>query len=203
MKLLGAVSRYSNTPIDVIVGINTTERPSRKEGMGHASGAPSVDFSTPYYPLEPTSMDHPTSLRQGLLAVLAILRASHHLYWTAHWQAKGNNFYDDHLLFERLYKGRLEEIDQVSEISVSLFGPGAVDAITTWEAARLVIDEFSRVDCLICNFITLEKSFQELIGKVLPLAKAEQPGGGVENLLTTVAQTHLQNEYLLQGRDRK
>lgn len=35
--------------------------------------------------------------------------------WTAHWNAKGEGFYGDHLLFERIYSGAEELIDSQGE----------------------------------------------------------------------------------------
>ena len=72
----------------------------------------------------------------AMLQLWASLRAAHHLYWTLHWQAKGQPFYGDHLLFERLYKGRLEEIDDLAELIAGHFGADKLEPMKAWKAAE-------------------------------------------------------------------
>ena len=68
-----------------------------------------------------------------LIAVLAQLRAIKWLAWTAHWKAKGEMSYSDHLLFQRIYSGDgggpdiNEQIDGLGERLIGLYGQGAVD----------------------------------------------------------------------------
>jgi DNA-binding ferritin-like protein len=74
-----------------------------------------------------------------LLKLWACLRASHHVYWTLHWKSKGQPFYGDHLLFERLYTGRVEEIDGLAEIIAGHFGSDKLDAVQSWTDALEVV----------------------------------------------------------------
>ena len=46
-----------------------------------------------------------------LLQLLAILRALHWSHWTLHWKVKGDPFYGDHLMYQRLYEAVVEEIN--------------------------------------------------------------------------------------------
>ena len=71
----------------------------------------------------------------ALLNLWADLRAAHHLYWTLHWQAKGQPFYGDHLLFERLYKAKLEQIDGLAEIIAGHYGSDKLDPLKAWAMA--------------------------------------------------------------------
>jgi DNA-binding ferritin-like protein len=75
----------------------------------------------------------------ALLDVWASLRALHHVLWTLHWQAEGDPQYGDHLLYERLYKARLEEIDRVAELIAALFGADALDAVASWDRAGALL----------------------------------------------------------------
>ena len=64
---------------------------------------------------------------QNLLSMLlAVLRALQFMHLTAHWISKGNAYYGDHLLFERLYGGMGEEIDGLAEKLVAMHGAEAV-----------------------------------------------------------------------------
>jgi hypothetical protein len=55
-----------------------------------------------------------------LSVLLAQLRALHCVHHTHHWQALGDSFYGDHLLFGRLYEGVAGEIDTMGEKAVGL-----------------------------------------------------------------------------------
>ena len=73
--------------------------------------------------------------KDAFLTAWAAIRAAHHVLWTLHWQAEGASSYGDHLLYERLYKARVEEIDRVAELIAALFGPAALDAGASWNDA--------------------------------------------------------------------
>jgi hypothetical protein len=51
---------------------------------------------------------------------LGFLRALNFLHQTHHWQCSGNNYFSDHLLFERLYNETLPEIDKLAEKLIGL-----------------------------------------------------------------------------------
>lgn len=56
-----------------------------------------------------------------------------------HWIAKGDPYYGDHLLFERLYGDVIEEIDLVAEKAVGMGGSSNIDlALVTSQVNRLV-----------------------------------------------------------------
>ncbi len=50
--------------------------------------------------------------------LVAVLRAAAHVHQTHHWQTRGNAFYGDHLLYERLYNETLDGIDRMAERAV-------------------------------------------------------------------------------------
>lgn len=81
----------------------------------------------------------PDALLITLLDLWAALRASHHVYWTLHWQAKGAPYYGDHLLYQRLYEARVKEIDRVAEAVAALYGSDKLDPVAAWNAAGAVI----------------------------------------------------------------
>lgn len=53
---------------------------------------------------------------------IASLRAISFIHTQSHWTTKGNSFYGDHLLFERLYNSSLENLDLAAEKFMGLFG---------------------------------------------------------------------------------
>lgn len=55
-----------------------------------------------------------------LSVMLVNLRFLSMIHQTHHWQARGDSFYGDHLLYERLYNDTVSEIDAIAEKSVGL-----------------------------------------------------------------------------------
>jgi DNA-binding ferritin-like protein len=53
---------------------------------------------------------------------IATLKAISLIHQHSHWTTKGLLFYGDHLLFERIYKSALEDLDLAAEKFIGLFG---------------------------------------------------------------------------------
>ena len=77
----------------------------------------------------------------ALLTLWAHVRAAHHVYWTLHWQARGPTSYGDHLLYQRLYEARIEEIDGLAEVIAAEYGSDKLDPVASWAAASDVIGQ--------------------------------------------------------------
>lgn len=56
--------------------------------------------------------------RSDLAALLAFTRALAHVHQAHHWMTRGRDFYQDHLLFERIYNTAAGEIDPLAEKAV-------------------------------------------------------------------------------------
>lgn len=132
----------------------------------------------------------------AMLKLWASLRAAHHLYWTLHWQAKGQPFYGDHLLFERLYKGRLEEIDDLAELIAGHFGAQVLEPMKAWKAAEECIAKAMAAPSPI--FIA------EMVLEYVEVANDECMSGkfpaGTTNLISGIGTNHLTALYLLKQR---
>ena len=81
---------------------------------------------------------------EALRDLLAMLRAMHWNYWTSHWQSKGDPFYGDHLMFERIYGSIIDEIDGLAEKMVALIGPEAVDPVDSIGRAHTFLAGWSK-----------------------------------------------------------
>jgi len=132
--------------------------------------------------------------------LLAKLRALALYYQTAHWQVKGSLFYQDHLLFDRLYNSVVPEIDKVGERSIGITGDRAVVNLNA--SLQAISDIISAVptECpenlhFASSAIALEKD----VLACLELMKA-QASFGSENLLADIADNHESHLYLLQQR---
>lgn len=71
-----------------------------------------------------------------LSVLLVHLRFLAMVHQTHHWQAQGDSFYGDHLLFERLYGAVSGEIDQIAEKAVGL---GCIDNVSLVMQAQQVM----------------------------------------------------------------
>ena len=61
------------------------------------------------------------SFAQSLKALLYQLRALKFCAWNTHWNVQGEPYYGDHLLFQRIYEGKVDEwIDTLAEKMVYL-----------------------------------------------------------------------------------
>jgi DNA-binding ferritin-like protein len=58
---------------------------------------------------------------------IATLKGLALIHQHSHWTTKGEAFYGDHLLFERLYNSTLENLDLAAEKFMGLFGDKCLD----------------------------------------------------------------------------
>ncbi len=141
------------------------------------------------------------------LAVLtAAARALSHVLQTCHWQARGDSFYGDHLLFERLYADMPKEVDALAEKAIGLGLPDLVHPLMQWEHMGHFLtlyvgdgnSQFPRSHDLMRIAYNAEMLFKGFV--LLTLETLEKKGEltpGVENLLGGIADKHEEHVYLL------
>jgi DNA-binding ferritin-like protein len=131
------------------------------------------------------------------LDIISKLRLLSLYYQTAHWTVKGSLFYQDHLLFERLYDSVNKEIDEVAEKAIGLTKDRSVvnlpDILNKVQqgASKLRFEckenvEFAREAILLEQDLI---SFLEVAAKDCSL--------GCNDLLASIANTHEGHLYLL------
>lgn len=132
----------------------------------------------------------------SLLNLWSHLRASHHVYWTLHWQSRGPNFYGDHELFERLYGERTSEIDSLAEMIASHYGADKLDPLVAWKAAQSVIEAMltaaSPVAIAHMTVAAAEAADAACVEAAAP--------AGTRNLVSGISTSNLSALYLLQQR---
>jgi DNA-binding ferritin-like protein len=139
----------------------------------------------------------PDGLLRALLGLWATLRASHHVYWTLHWQSKGVGYYGDHLLYQRLYEARVKEIDRMAETIAALYGVDKLDAGASWSAAGTVIDATMNTP----DPGTRAAEFVLRNAEATNRAIGGHPYGvAVNNVIAGIADSALESIYLLQQR---
>jgi DNA-binding ferritin-like protein len=137
----------------------------------------------------------------ALIAVHVALEGEKLLFHAYHWRSKGEDYYGDHLLYERLYKARKKEIDRIGEVLMAVAGANSVAPSVTITG---MLDLSNRVErsagtdaqrALLLVEETLHRinDANGLLGKE-PYALA------INNVLAGFADTHLEALYLLKQR---
>jgi DNA-binding ferritin-like protein len=138
---------------------------------------------------------------QHLLALLRTLRWHYH---TTHWRVQGKNFYGDHLMFERLYKGDPsldDEIDTLGEKMVSLYGRDVVTSQTIWPEATRSLEAVASQSCPYRQALMLEQEVQQTLKSAHDSLKSEgRLTAGMDDYLIALANERDTAIYLLKQR---
>jgi DNA-binding ferritin-like protein len=143
-----------------------------------------------------------------LAALLAFLRGESMVHQAHHWQSKGENSYGDHLLFERLYNGVIEDVDKLAERMVGMGQPVLANPLLHAKYVSAVVQTFytgagpdpsSNEHVL----ISLRAALRTLVLIKIIYGSLEQKGllsHGTDNLLQGIADKHEEHVYLLKQR---
>lgn len=138
-----------------------------------------------------------TRFKSDLTAVLVDLLAAYRLLQTLHWQAKGEAYYGDHLLYQRIYEAIPKEIDAVAERLVGLYGEDPVDAARLEGAVARRVRSWGN-GSPVTRAIAAERAVLATVQRAFDTLSGADPG--TENLLAGISDTHLGHLYLLQQR---
>jgi hypothetical protein len=121
------------------------------------------------------------------------------MYQTAHWQTRGPEAYGNHLLFQRLYEGILEEIDGIAEKIVGYIGEGGVELPAQIELIQAYCNRWCGILDLHERGIQSEKDMQKLLKVSYETLKAKGTLPlGLDDWLMATASAHDTNTFLLQ-----
>lgn len=139
-------------------------------------------------------------MKENFTELLVKLRLLAMYYQTAHWTVKGSLFYQDHLLFERLYNSVNEEIDGVAERAIGLTGDRSIVRLSdvmekvSEESKKLRYEPRENVE-FIQEAIELEHALIEFLESV-----AKEVSLGTNDLMASIASNHEGHLYLLNQR---
>ncbi len=134
-----------------------------------------------------------------LCGVLACLRAQSLSYQTSHWQAKGDDYYGNHLLFMRLYESVGEQIDSLAEKMVGYMGEESVELQHQMERVLEYTGSWAGVPCHLSRGLQSEMDLQSALRVAYDDIK--ESGAmtlGLDDWIMATANAHESNEYLLQ-----
>ena len=138
-------------------------------------------------------------VRRLLCDVLGCLRAQYLSYQTSHWQVVGQSFYGNHLLFERLYKSVLEQVDQLAEKLVGYLGREVVGLNHQMRHITGYTMRWSQIDCHHKRGIRSEQDLQAALQRAYDgIKQVRAMTLGLDDWIMATANAHEENEYLLQ-----
>lgn len=143
-----------------------------------------------------------------LSVLLVHLRYLYNVHQTNHWTAKGDSFYGDHLLLQRLYEKVLEEIDSLAEKVVGLGDEANVNLqLQLTQMNKIsqqgygVASTIPRTNELFKNSLMAEECFMD--AAMLTYYQLQELGimtPGLDNFLQGIMDSHESHAYLLKQR---
>jgi DNA-binding ferritin-like protein len=131
---------------------------------------------------------------------IATLKAIALIHQHSHWTTRGEAFYGDHLLFERLYNSTLKDLDLAAEKFMGLFGDRCLDYDTQADLLNKVLLKYKNLEgSPVQMSLEAEKDFLQF-SKVAYNA-FEDDGKltlGLDDMLMAIASQREESVYLLQ-----
>lgn len=131
---------------------------------------------------------------------IATLKAIALIHQHNHWTTKGDNFYGEHQLFERLYSGALENLDLAAEKFIGLFGTICVDYALQAEFLNKVLLKYKNLGDEPANVsLAVEKDFLKFSKDAYNCFEEEgQLTLGLDDMIMSIASKREEAVYLLQ-----
>lgn len=134
---------------------------------------------------------------------LAILRVSQLVHFHSHWKCSGDEFYGNHLLFQRLYESSEERFDEIAEKIIGLYGNEALDIAKQFQLIGVIAPDFVSAS-VFENSINIEMKFLNCAEKVFKyLEDKEKLSLGLNDMIATHASKAEENLYLLKQAAKK
>jgi hypothetical protein len=130
---------------------------------------------------------------------IASLKAMALIHTNSHWTTKGDAFYGDHLLFERLYNSALKDLDLAAEKFVGLFGAECLDYQTQNAFLHKVLSNFNDLEGQPGEMsLAIEEQFLKLNGDAYNYFENEgELTLGLDDALCAIGSSREESVYLL------
>lgn len=142
-----------------------------------------------------------------LSVILVKLRFLAMVHQTHHWTAKGDPFYGDHLLFDRLYNAVVAEVDDTAEKAVGLGGVDNVNLPLQLQQLSRLGQEYGTAMALPVASDLARRSLAAEVGFlrcvaycVCSLKETGTMTRGLDNMLAGMEDNHERHVYLLKQR---
>ena len=125
---------------------------------------------------------------------VGFLRALYNIHQTSHWKTKGNDFYGNHLLFQRLYEATQQSADEAAEKTIGLFD----ELKNQNEIIKTICQKFSSEDNYVKTSLEAEQAFLKLSKAIYDKLKSSNVMTlGLDDLVMAIAGRHEVHVYLL------
>jgi DNA-binding ferritin-like protein len=131
---------------------------------------------------------------------IASLKAIALIHQHSHWTTKGNSFYGEHLLFERIYNSALENLDLAAEKFMGLFGPECLDYALQAELLNKVLLKYKGLEGEPLSMsLSIEKDFLKFSKDTyLGFQNEGKLSLGLDDMIMAIASKREEAVYLLQ-----
>jgi DNA-binding ferritin-like protein len=131
---------------------------------------------------------------------IASLKAIALIHQHSHWTTKGDTFYGDHLLFERLYNSALENLDLGAEKFMGLFGPDCLDYVLQADLLNKVLLKYKGLEGKPLEMsLAIEKDFLKFSKDAYNCFEEEgRLTLGLDDMVMAIASKREEAVYLLQ-----
>lgn len=141
-----------------------------------------------------------TTKNNELVLLLAALEATAKIHHSHHWQSQGKSYYEDHLLFERLYTETVAEVDGVGENTIVFAGREATSYFLSLKLQKEFCNKITDVQAdLVQNSLNAEQMLIEIAKLAIEKVKSINEYG-LEQLVGNVLDKHNSHVYLLTSR---
>jgi hypothetical protein len=128
---------------------------------------------------------------------VALVRSIYLVHQNHHWITKGENFYGNHLLFERIYKTAADDADLAAEKFIGLFGTDVLDLSMQAQMIGKIMGNFASGDP-IGTSLRIEKKFLDFSEKFYRMVKDEgKMTLGLDDMIMAIASNREAAVYLL------
>jgi DNA-binding ferritin-like protein len=136
-------------------------------------------------------------------AYVAALKAASIIHQLNHWTCKGDSFYGDHLLFERIYDSASDDIDKAAEKFIGLFGDECVDYKLQTTLLNSLLDKYKDEEPL-QKSLNIEQNICDFTVQLYScLEKCKKLTTGLDDTLSSICSNRETSIYLLKQRIKK
>jgi DNA-binding ferritin-like protein len=153
---------------------------------------------------EDTKTAPPTA---AALNVLSALRANSIASQNAHWMSKGETFYGDHLMYERIYNENAAEIDSFVEKVIPILGEKSISPVESLEITLEILKSCAdiKAESPAEEILKLSLEIEKLTLKMLEdlykdMKESNTITLGMDDLLMAMCNSHEGHIYLLSQR---
>lgn len=141
---------------------------------------------------------------KDVLGALNALRAAYQVYRNAHWQVRGDDYYGNHLLFQRLYEETEAQVDLLAEQIVGTWGSQALGEDGMADEVQWWVEEMSKAGSPLANSLEAAKASRHALAEAYAAMEATgQMTLGWDDLLMSLSREKDQHVYLLQQASAK